>query len=154
MVGGISWEAYLVTVNGHVYWSIYVRTGSVQKLRATHLPEIDKALGPPQFKWQLLNEEESPGLIRLINYQNLSAENVAHLVTPVLVSAYSLGNSWTITGLSDLGAQKLRYVFGGWSMDKPNPRPPAVESMMFEISPGLVSGMNSDGGWMVADEPE
>ena len=142
-----------MSINGYVWWSIYVRTSSVRKLKAEHLPPIAAALEALEFEWQILTEPENPGLFRLVTYQNEEANTVADVVIPVLRRAYRLADGWSISGLQDLAANELRHVMGGWSEKKASNKPPALESMLFEIEPGQISGPNAEGGWELVGQP-
>jgi hypothetical protein len=92
-------------------------------------------------------------LFRLVTYQNGEAGTVADVVVPVLRRAYRLADGWSISGLQDLAANELRHVMGGWHMKKRSNRPPALESMLFEIEPGQISGINAEGGWIRSTQP-
>lgn len=136
-------------IGAYVRWNIYVRTGSIEKLKKVHLPAIDDRVQATEFAWQIVKEDENAGLFRAINCQNLSADTVSGVIVPVLERAYSLADGWTIYGLGDLGTNSLTHIFGSWSMKVPNNRPPAIESMVFEIEPGFISGMTHDEGWQL-----
>ncbi|MGO4684623.1 hypothetical protein [Hyphomicrobium sp. 2TAF46] len=142
-----------MTVKAFVWWSIYVRSTNPRKLKEVHLPPIEAALDGTQFGWQSVVEDENTTLTRFINYQNLEGATVTDVVTPVLRRAYRLANGWTIHGLFDLNLDELHSVIGGWNSKKASRWPPALESMMFEISPGEISGMGEDGGREIAGEP-
>jgi hypothetical protein len=141
-------------IKAHVWWSIYVQTSDVRKLRQEHLPPVQDALESIEFDWQILTEEESPGLFRLITFQNFEIENVIEIVLPVLRRAYKLADGWTITGLNDLSTGRLQHIYGCcWKPARLN-KPPALESLVFEIEPGRILPMKSDGGWPVDDAPQ
>ena len=142
-----------MSIQGYVWWSIYVRTSSLQKLKKVHLPPIAAALEALDFEWQIVTEEENPGLFRMVNYQNLEAATLAEIIIPVLRRAYRLADGWSISGLHDLTTGKLRHVMGGWNSRKPSSRPPSLESIVFELEPGKISGMTADGGWKIVDQP-
>ena len=143
-----------MNIQGYVWWSIYVRTSSMRKLKQVHLPPIEIALEALDFEWQILKEKENLGLFRLINYQNLEAATVAEVILPALRRAYCLANGWTISGLRDLAGDKLRHVMGMWDSTKSSNKAPALESMIFELQPGQISGMIGDGGWGIVGEPD
>ena len=134
---------------GYVWWSIYVRTSSARKLKDVHLPPIEAALETLQFELQIINESENPGLFRLVTYQNLEGDGVLDLISPVLRRAYGLADGWSISGLGDLSRGELQHVMGGWSSKAPSNKPPALESMIFELQPGVVTGRTPDGGWQI-----
>ena len=142
-----------MAIKAFVFWSIYIRSTNHRKLREVHLPPIERALDGTQFGWQVLVEDEHPKLTRLINYQNLEGSSVADIVLPVLRRAYRLANGWTISGLYDLTADELRNIVGGWNSKKLLRGPPALESIMFEVLPGEISGRRNDGGWEILGEP-
>lgn len=135
-----------------VWWSIYVRTKFEYKLRERHLPPINAALGDLEFAWDVISENESPDLLRLINYQNLEAETSSGIILPVIERAYKLANGWTILGLSQLSEDNLTHVMGTWAAKKPTSAAPALESMIFEIEPGHIGGMTDEGGWFPRDD--
>ena len=138
-------------VKGRVWWSIYVRTASARKLKEEHLPPIRSALETLQFGVQIIRERENPGLFRVVTFQNLTGGSVLEVVCPVLCRAYRLADGWRIGGLRDLDRGKLRHVTGVWSVGKPSNRPPALESMVFELEPGQITGVTADGGWQTSD---
>jgi hypothetical protein len=138
-----------MSVQAYVWWSIYVRTSTVRKLKEVHLPPISDAIEALEFDWLITTEDDAPGLFRLVTYQNLHGESSADVIVPVLRRAYRLANSWWIQGLRDLADEQLHHVVGGWSVKTAANRPPALESMMFEMQPGQISGMTDDGGWQV-----
>jgi hypothetical protein len=138
-------------IKAHVWWSIYVQTSNMRKLRQAHLPPIEDALETIEFDWQVLIEEGSPGLFRLITYQNFEIENVSDIVVPVLRRAYRLADGWTIMGLDDLSTGRLQHVYGSCAKPARSNKPPALESIIFEIEPGRILPMNADGGWKVGD---
>lgn len=125
-----------MAIQGYVLWVIHVRTSSVRKLKKTHLPPIETALEGMEFDWEILNSRNNPGLIGLVNYQNLQAGSIAELIIPLLRRAYALSNTWSIAGLRDLSRGELRYVTGTWNSHKPSPKAPALDSIHFELSPG------------------
>lgn len=128
-----------MSIQGYVCWSIYVRASSVKKAKTTHLPPIVEALEGTEFEWEVFTEKGNPGVIRLVNYQNLQTESVEEIVLTVLRRAYGLVNNWSISGLHDLVRNELRSINGHWDNGgKPSSRAPALESMMFELLPGRV----------------
>lgn len=134
-------------MQGHVLWSIYVRTSSVRKLKGDHIPPIEEALDGIEFPWEILREEDQKGIFRLVTYQNLHGECVEDLILPVLKRAYRLNSWWQVGGLRDLDAGQLRQVMGMCSNPPVKPVPPALYSMMFEILPGRMLGQQPEGGW-------
>jgi hypothetical protein len=141
----------------HIYWSIYVKTSNLRKLKEAHLPPIELALEKMEFDWYITTEEENPGLFRLVTYQNFEIERVEELIVPLLRRAYKLTSTWTITGLDDLGSGRLRHVHGTCSKPPNSNRPPALESLVFEAERGRILPVTEDGGWQVVDagpEPE
>lgn len=135
------------SVKVHVFWSIYVRAGK-RKIISHHLPAISAALEHLEFEWELSREDTAPGLIRLVNFQNLDGEATADVIVPVLRRAYALSDRWWIQGLGDLGAKEVTHVAGGFR-DEAVTRNPIV-SAMFEIEPGQIVGRDGTGGWKVA----
>ena len=133
-----------------LHWSIYVRTSTKRKLVETHLPPIESAIGPLDFEWEILVEDQNPGLFRIVNFQNISAERPEDIVLTVLRRAYSLTNGWRIFGLNDLDSKQITHIAGTWVVEKPTHTPPALESLMFELQPGKIGGMTGDGGWYPA----
>lgn len=131
-----------------VYWSIYVRTASVKKLKDEHLPPIVAALENTPSEFDIHKEAENPGLLRAVTYQNIEAAAVLDVVGVVLRRAYRLADGWRIHGLSDLDRGDIRHVMGGWGISSPKSRPPALESMMFEIEPGSIS-REAHGSWRI-----
>jgi len=139
-------------INGYVWWSIYVRTKTIKKMRDEHLPLVNNALAPLEFEWQVFVERESPGLVRCVNYQNISADCIEDAMLHVLRRAYRLADSWTISELGDLDSGELKHITGSWSCRKQSNKPPALESMIFELEPGQIAGKTDDGGWALAGE--
>jgi hypothetical protein len=135
----------------HIWWSIYVKASDLRKLRQVHLPPIELALEGIEFDWQILKEKESPGLFRLINYQNFEIERVEDIVIPLLRRAYKLAPSWSISGLDDLATGRLQHIIG--SCEPSSNQPPALHSIVFEVEPGRIGPMTRDGGWPLLDEP-
>ena len=140
-------------IKAYVWWSIYVKTSNVRKLKEAHLPPIVEALESKEFDWQILVEDENPGLFRLITYQNFEVETVEEIVIPVLRRAYKLAGSWTIHGLDDLATGRLEHILGGCNKPAPSNEPPALVSLAFEVEPGRILPMSGDGAWQVVDEP-
>lgn len=130
-----------------VWWSIYVRTANLRKLKAEHLPPIEDALGGTEFPWEIMREDGEAGLFRLVNHQNLSGARVEDLIIPVLCRAYKLVSPWSIAGLGDLGAGRLRHVMGSCMNPPICPRPPALSSLVFEVQPGRIIE-RAAGGWI------
>jgi hypothetical protein len=135
----------------HVWWSIYVKTSNLRKLREAHLPPIEAALEAKEFDWDITVEDESQGLFRLVTFQNFSTDAVEAVVIPVLRRAYRLASPWTIGGLDDLTTGSVRHVSGSCHKPPLGPKPPALERLMFEIEPGRILPMKEDGGWPVVD---
>ncbi len=125
-------------MKAYVGWSIYVRTGTIRKLTSVHLPAIDEALEHIEYDWSIIQEEEHPGLYRIMNFQNFEAEHVEDIVIPVLRRAYKLSNVWQISGLEALNNGVIRHIYGSFFSEKPTPNPPALHSVVFEIEPGQV----------------
>ena len=75
----------------HVWWSVYVRSGNISKVRAEHIPPIVASFEGDEFPWEVIRDDDSTGLVRLVNYQNLSGLNVESIIIPVLRRAYRLG---------------------------------------------------------------
>jgi hypothetical protein len=141
-----------MTVRVYVCWSIYVRTSSIQEVRETHLPATAEALGELEFDWEILQEEQSPGLYRLVNYQNLAGETSADVILPVLQRAYRLRDGWTIWGLHQLASPELKHLAGCWK-GQPSHKPPALVSVLFEMEPGQITGKTADGGgWQTSQK--
>ena len=140
-------------IKAYVSWSVYVKTSNKRKLKSTHLPPITSALEGLEFDWQIETETENPGLFRLMNYQNLAGDTVEQLIVPVLRRAYRLHTDWRISGLEDLASGELKHVVGRCDIRTPSPRPPSLESMVFEIERGRVLPMRRDGGWPIVDVP-
>jgi hypothetical protein len=140
-------------IKAHVWWSLYVKASTLSRLRQDHLPPITDALESLEFDWHIFTEEENPGLFRLVTYQNFECEKIDEIVIPVLRRAYKLANSWTIMGLDDLATGRLQHIYGSCGKPAPSHKPPALESLVFEVEPGRVLPMNSDGGWKVVDAP-
>jgi hypothetical protein len=143
---GARYEETDMTVRAYVGWSIYVRTSSIQKVRDTHLPATVEALGDFEFDWDILQEDENPGLYRLVNYQNLSGETAPDLILPVLQSAYQLRDGWTVWGLHQLTSPQVKHLAGHWQ-GRESSKPPAIESALFEMEPGYIEGKLAAGGW-------
>jgi len=143
-------------MKAHIWWSIYVKTSTMQKLKQAHVPPIEAALETMEFDWEILAEEDEQGqrVFRLVTYQNFEFERVEDLVIPLLRRAYRLGTAWTIMGLGDLAAGELRSIFGSCYKPVRSNKPPALESLLFQVEPGQVLGMYPDGGWQISREPE
>jgi hypothetical protein len=139
-------------MKAYVWWSIYVRASSVDELKVKYIPPIDAALEQFSFDWQILRESSDVGLFRIINYQNLESSDSVGIIVPVLRRAYRLASTWSISGLDDLDGRELRHVLGGWSSKEPSATG-GLFSMMFEIEPGEIAGMNDQGGWDIIGEP-
>ena len=138
-------------IEAYVSWSIYVRTPQHRKLVEVHIPPIAAALEQLEFVWQIIFESEYPGLFRLVNYQNLEFSSVDEIVSTVLRRAYKLADGWRISGLGDLTTKQIRHVAGVWNLHKAVSTLPALESMIFEVEPGRISGRTADGhGWQIA----
>ncbi len=138
-----------MTVKAYVGWSIYIRTSSIQKVREMHLPAIAEALGEFGFEWEVLQEEANPGLYRLVNYQNMTGETAADVILPVLRCAYRLRDGWTVWGLHQLADIDLKHLAGHWK-GQPSHKPPAIDSVLFEMERGEVAGRTTDGGWQIS----
>ena len=130
-----------------IWWSIYVRAANLGKVKAEHLPPIEDALEGAEFPWEIMRDDGEAGLFRLVNYQNLHGARVEDLIIPTLRRAYRLASPWSITGLGDLGAGRLRHVMGSCTKPAISPRPPALFSLAFEIQPGRMIGTTATGGW-------
>lgn len=137
----------------HVWWSIFVRTKDMRKMRQDHMPAIEAVLSKTAVPLRVHCDDQGPGLFRVVGYQNYDAVTMKDAVSAVLADAYALADGWRINGLGCLNTGKYRHIVGMWSMDKPSHRPPALESMMFEIERGLVRKENEHGGVYV-DRPE
>jgi hypothetical protein len=133
----------------HVNWSIYVRCSDKGSLRRTHMPPIEHIIKNPAIPFQMFKEESNLGLFRVVIYQNYPRALIKETIPEILATAYSLANTWSIGGLGCLATETYNYVYGVWTMNKPSPRPPNLESMMFEIGLGLVRELTADGGVMV-----
>lgn len=131
----------------HIWWSIYVRAGKIQRLKERHLPAIDAALGPAEFEWDVTREDSCPELLRLVNYQNISGDTVEALILQVLRKLGRIAEGFSISGLGDLDAPTFRHMSGTWRSSKPAHRAPALEDIAFEVLPGRIAGMTNDGGW-------
>ena len=140
-------------IKAHVWWSIYVKTSNLRKLKEAHLPPIADALESIEFDWEIRVENENPGLFRLMTYQNFETETVEEIVIPVLRRAYKLADSWTIHGLDDLSTGRLQHILGGCTKPEPSNQPPSLVSLVFEVEPGRILPMSADGAWQVVDEP-
>jgi hypothetical protein len=141
------------TTTAHIWWSIYVKTSNLRKLKQAHLPPIELALEGMEFDWHIVTEEESPGLFRIVTYQNFAIQRVEDIVIPLLRRAYKLAPSWTISGLDDLASGRLQHIYGS-STNPPNSnKPPSLYSLVFEAEPGRILPMIKEGGWPVIDEP-
>jgi hypothetical protein len=130
----------------NVYWSIYVRNRDKGSLLRVHLPLIEAIIGNPAIPFQVFKEDDNPGLFRIIAYQNYPNSPIKEAIPAILGTAYSLANNWNIGGLGCLATGAYSYVWGTWTMRKPSPTPPALESMMFEIERGLAREIDKDGG--------
>lgn len=140
------------TTTAHIWWSIFVKTSNLRKLKQAHLPPLELALERMEFDWHIVTEEESPGLFRLITYQNFEIERVDEIVIPLLRRAYKLSPTWTIMGLEDLATGRLQHIYGSCTNPPNSNKPPALESLVFEVEPGRILPMKQDGGWPVVDE--
>lgn len=134
-----------------IFWTILVRTPSIQKLKAKHLPPVNSALGPMDFDWKFRPEDFGPGLIGAVTWQNLSADTSDQIVVTVLRKAYRLADGWQITGLGSLDAPDLRHVRGQWTSNRPAHTVPALEAISFQIEPGRIGSL--DEVWF-HDEPD
>ncbi|MEM6944425.1 MAG: hypothetical protein AAF416_08020 [Pseudomonadota bacterium] len=134
-------------IDAHVYWSIYVRTSTHRKLKEVHLPQIERILDDPPYRWEIRIEAENPGLIRIETSQNLSAPTVDEIVTTLLRRASPMSRSWTLQGLEDLSRGELQRISGWSGSPQQNGGPPAVESVFFEALPGRISRPVPHGTW-------
>jgi hypothetical protein len=141
-----------MTVKAYVCWSVYIRTASLQKLRETHLPATAEALGEFEFDWEILLEEENPGLYRLVNYQNLVGQTAGDVILPVLQRASRLRDGWTVWGLHQLASPGLKHLAAHWE-GQPSHEPPALVSVLLEMEPGQITGRTADGGgWQISQD--
>ena len=138
-------------ISAYVWWSFYVRAGNRDKLRTRHMPPINEGLESLDFPWEISTDETTPGLFRLVTYQNVAADRVEDIVITVLRRAYRLAPSWTIIGLGDLGAGRLSH-FGGGARPETKSKLPDLVSLAFEVQPGQVTGQTSAGGWNILDQ--
>lgn len=120
-----------------IWWSIFVQTSDVRKLKAVHLPPIEDALEGLEFPWGIEREATEEGIFfRLVTYQNLHGACVEDLIIPALRRAYKLTSPWSIEGLGCLAGGRRPYLFGSCTKPPIRPRPPALYSLMFELEPG------------------
>ncbi|MEO1774763.1 MAG: hypothetical protein AAFS07_07410 [Pseudomonadota bacterium] len=133
-------------IHAYVWWSLYVRTRDRRKLKETHLPSIEAALERLDFRWEIFTEEENPGLIRLVTYQNESGESPSDVILPALRRAYRLADGWRIDGLQTLATGQLNEVRAVWNSPMPVGGPPALESIAFEVRPGRFGGCGIEDG--------
>lgn len=133
-------------INAYLWWSIYVGTNNRQKILQTHLPPINSALESLDFDWEIFVEEESPNFTRLINYQNFRTAAVEDVVITTLRRAYKLTGAWHVGGLQCLSSGELTHFYGGCGKPHQTGRAPALESLMFEVEPGLITGYK-EGAW-------
>ncbi|MEL6335231.1 MAG: hypothetical protein AAFQ88_01170 [Pseudomonadota bacterium] len=131
-------------IHAHVWWSLYVGTRDRRVLKEMHLPPIEAALERIDFPWDILVEEENPGLIRLITYQNESGAELRDIVIPLLRRAYQLADGWRIDGLQGLSTGDLGDIRAVWNSATPIGGPPALESIALEVRPGRFDGWGHD----------
>jgi len=103
-----------------------------------HLPPISAALEDMEHDWDISTEREAPGLFRLVTHQNFAVESVEDVIISVLRRAYRLTKEWRISGLEALATGKINQVHGDSAITRPSPRPPSLESMIFEVKPGRI----------------
>lgn len=132
-----------------LWWSIYIKCRDKSRLLATHLPAVTDAIGPLDFEWEIVREEESPGLLRTMTFQNFRGVPAKEIVCTTLMRAGRLATTWNITGLHTVGSADAPYLFGSCVIKKPRPKPPSIESIVFELEAGHIEGMTGDGGWKI-----
>ena len=68
--------------------------------------------------------------------------------------AYKLADGWRIMGLGGLSTGRLQHISGSCAQPARSNKPPALESIFFEIEPGRILPRDSGGGWNVVDTPQ
>jgi hypothetical protein len=137
-------------MKAYIWWSIYIKTKNIAKLKSDHLHAIDEALEKIEFPWEISHADIDTGLFRIVNCQNLNDYSTHQVIISALRRAYKLAPTWSITGLSDLTTDTLNWV-GGVCTDPPvKSRPPALASLSFEVQAGSVAGRSPEGGWAIS----
>lgn len=132
-----------------VAWSLTVKAANKNKVQSVHIPALDKLLGKAEFGWQITSDSAT-GTFGITTYQNLQGE-IEHIILEVLRRAYRLRDGWNIHGLSALNTKELKCVIGGWRAFNKSNLIPSIESAMFELKEGNITGISDDGGWMVRE---
>ena len=122
----------------HIIWSIYVQARSIQKVRSTHLPAIEKKIGAPQKQWLIEWDEVGDGQTRLTAINNHSAASRAEAILHILSLAGKLaGGGWNVSGLQLLNTDGYFHVIAHRVWRKPEPVAPALTDVLIEAEQGV-----------------
>ncbi|MBZ9760285.1 hypothetical protein LB553_05270 [Mesorhizobium sp. CA8] len=122
-----------------IVWSIYIRCGNLQKLRAVHLPALEALIGQPHGGkgWLYDNERyienRDRSLKRIIAVQSVKGPYTDELLLDFMKTLYSLSSFWAIQARLNPSHPQGVYVSARFQRENPNSEAPAVVDALVEL---------------------
>lgn len=96
-----------MTLRVGLWWSLYIRAGSRDKLFQNHLPAVVAAIGPIPFGWAVVTAGDDGKRFHAQTCQMLEADDSVALSVEALRRAWRLHPQWRVNGLECLNAGAL-----------------------------------------------
>ncbi|MDG4874402.1 hypothetical protein P9273_04720 [Mesorhizobium sp. WSM4935] len=122
-----------------IVWSIYIRCGNLQKLRAVHIPALEALIGQLHggkgwlYENENYNENRDRSLKRIIAVQGLKGPYTDQVFLSFIKTLYSLSSFWAIQARLNPSHPQGVYASARFQRENPGSEAPAVVDALVEL---------------------